>query len=175
MTKYNKEALDAAEDAVSFSHSLTNRGIATAVFDSLERAPWWEEIKPGYEFRAGEPYREESPVRGEHGERVYEGLADRPFTLQPVVEGPRTRFFIDTRWQPPVKPLEIGDLIETEEQAASLPIGTIAVTETNEAFRKAGMNEWRRANAERGLLLSDFEMADDGDRVICLPSGDSNE
>ena len=167
MTKYNKEALNAAEDAVSFSHSLTNRGIATAVFDSLERAPWWEEVESGYEFMPGEPYRHESPS-GKAGEyvttRIHTVRASDPYT-----------YFRDTRWTPPTPPLAVGDLIETEEQAASLPIGTIAVTETNEAFRKAGMNEWRRANAERGLLLSDFEMADDGDRVICLPSGDFNE
>ena len=162
MTKYNKKALGAAEDSVALSHDLTNRAIATAVFDTLTRAPWWEEVEVGYEFQPGEPGRHESDRRV--SERATTGLH------LSIIAAERGTFFRDTRWQPPA-PLAVGDLIETEEQAASLPVGTIAVTKSNAVFRKAGMNEWRRGPDERGLRLADFEMAFADDRIIYLPSG----
>ena len=167
MTKYSKKALDAAEDAVieAGCHHLTDRAIVTAVFDTLERAPWWEEVEVGYEFRQGEPHHVESPT----------GIAsERPTTYAFTIStAHQATYFRDTRWQPPVKPLKVGDLIETEEQAASLLIGTIAVSPGNTAFRKVGINEWRRVTNSPTVPLSDFEIAGKGDRIIYLPSGDS--
>ncbi len=166
MTKYSKKALDAAEDSVAFSHPFTNRAIATAVFDTLARAPWWEEVESGYEFMPGEPYRHESPS-GKAGEyvttRIHTARASDPYT-----------YFRDTRWQPPVKPLKVGDLIDTEEQAESLPVGTIAVTRGNVAIRKVSIGEWQRLG-ERGFRIADLRMAGDADRIIYLPSGDFDD
>lgn len=167
MTKYSKEVLNAAEDSVAEAANLqlTDRAIVTAVFDTLTRAPWWEEVEVGYEFMPGEPYRNESPdgITSEH-------IAKHTYTVLPVF---KNTYFRDTRWTPPAKPLAVGDVIETEEQAASLPVGTIAVSMANKPIRKVGINEWRRADKERGLLIRDFEMAGQSDRIIYLPSGDS--
>ncbi len=135
---------------------------------SLERAPWWEEVGSGYEFQAGEPYRYES--RGVDARELAWVGGDTPNTSPE-----RGTFFRDTRWQPPVKPLRVGDLIETVEQAASLPVGTITVTEGNTAFRKVGVNEWRQVTNLRTVPLADIHVADDGDRIIYLPSGDSDD
>ena len=167
MTKYNKEALDAAEDSVAFSHYFTNRAIATAVFNSLERAPWWEEVEVGYEFRQGEPHRVESPT-GIASERA------TTYTLT-ISTARQATYFRDTRWTPPTPPpapLAVGDLIETEEQAESLPIGTIAVTKNNAVFRKEGVGAWQQVNEEI-YQIGDINMAGQGDRIIYLPRGDS--
>ncbi len=166
MTKYSKKALDAAEESAAVSHPFTNRAIATAVFDTLARAPWWEEVESGYEFMPGEPYRHESPS-GKAGEyvttRIHTARASDPYT-----------YFRDTRWQPPVKPLKVGDLIDTEEQAESLPVGTIAVTKRNAVFRKEGIGAWQQVNEEI-YQIGDREMAGQSDRIIYLPRGDFNE
>ena len=160
MTKYNKEALDAAEDSVAFSRYFTDRAVAAAVFDSLERAPWWEPIEPGYLMRIGEPFR------FEHGGVSKELIQDREVRF-----GAKTAWFRDTRWTPPAKPLKVGDLIDTKEQAESLPIGTIAVSRLNAPIRKANTDEWRRVDKED--MITDSHMAGYGDRIIYLPSGDS--
>ena len=76
--------------------------------------------------------------------------------------------FIDTRWTPPTPPLAVGDVIETEEQAASLPLGTIAVTQGNAVFRKVGIGAWQRVVGKAGPFADRF-MAGDGDRIIYLP------
>ena len=114
----------------------------------------------------GEPYRHESPS-GKAGEyvttRIHTARASDPYT-----------YFRDTRWQPPVKPLKVGDLIDTEEQAESLPVGTIAVTKRNAVFRKEGIGAWQQVNEEI-YQIGDREMAGDADRIIYLPSGDFNE
>ncbi len=166
MTKYSKKALDAAEDSVAFSHPFTNRAIATAVFDTLTRAPWWEEVEVGYEFQPGEPGRYESD----------RGVSERatPGGHLPIIAAERGTYFRDTRWQPPVKPLKVGDLIDTEEQAESLPVGTIAVTKRNAVFRKEGIGAWQQVNEEI-YQIGDREMAGQGDRIIYLPRGDFNE
>ena len=165
MSKYNEKALNAAEDAVieAGCHHLTDRAIATAVFNSLERAPWWEQVDADYEFQDGQHYRCE----------FTDGVSAEGRGFGSMSLDPRHKVFRDTRWQPPVKPLKVGDLIETVEQAASLPIGTITVTDGNTAFRKVGVNEWRQVTNLRTVPLADIHVADDGDRIIYLPSGDS--
>ena len=164
--EYNEKALDAAEDAVieAGCHHLTDRAIVTAVFDTLERAPWWEEVTDGYEFQPGEPWRRE------RGESAEENRAGTGFTAG---DGPRYgwTYLRDARWTPPPAPLAVGDLIETEEQAESLPVETIAVSPGNTAFRKVGMNTWRQITNLRTVPLADHFMAGDGDRIIYLPNG----
>ena len=139
--------------------------------DTLERAPWWEEVTDGNTVvPAGCPVRREVAT-GDATERTYAS----PFTVWQWLD--KARVFIDTRWTPPTPPpapLEVGDVIETEEQAESLPIGTIAVSAGNTAFRKVGVNEWRRVGRTTNSFAERF-MAGDGDRIIYLPSGDFNE
>ena len=131
----------------------------TNLTDVMVRHPKWEKVEAGYEFQQGEPYRHENGYAAVERRRNYSFIGDG------------CEYFRDTTWQAPVKPLKVGDLIETEEEVASLPIGTIVVSMTNEPIRKVDMDEWRRVNAGRGLLLADFEMTGQGDRIIYLPSG----
>ena len=125
----------------------------------MVRHPKWEKVEADYEFQQGEPYRRENGYVAVERRRNYS------FT------GDGCEYFRDTTWQAPVKPLKLGDLIETVEQAASLPIGTIAVSPGNEAFRKAATNEWWWVDID--ALITDIHMAGHGDRIIYLPSGDS--
>ena len=122
MTKYNKEALDAAEDSVAMvvaasMPTVPVGAIATAVSDSLTRAPWWEEAEVGYEFQDGQPYRCEL-ADGVNGE----GSAFGSMSLDP-----RHKVFRDTRWQPPVKPPKVGDVIEecTDETLPADGVGLV--------------------------------------------------
>lgn len=104
MTKYNKEALDAAEDSVAFSHDLTDRAVAAAVFDTLTRAPWWEEVGPEYRFRIGEPWRRETSRSS-----ATEGIVQRDGQIGNRISRPDATYFRDTRWTPPAPPLAVGD------------------------------------------------------------------
>lgn len=133
----------------------------TDISGSMVRHPKWEKVEAGYEFQPGEPYRHENGYAAVERRRNYSFIGDG------------CEYFRDTTWQAPVKPSKVGDIIETVEQAESLPIGTIAVSMTNEPIRKVGINEWRLVNAERGQLIVDYMMADEDDRIIYLPSGDS--
>ena len=129
--------------------------------DVMVRHPKWEKVEADYEFQPGEPYRHEN------GYVAVERRRNSSF----IRDG--CEYFRDTTWQPPVKPLKVGDLIETVEQAALLPIGTIAVTKGNTAFRKAATNEWWWV--DKGTPIIDMHMAGYGDRIIYLPSGDFSE
>ena len=131
------------------------------VFDSLERAPWWEEVGVGYAFQTGEPYRVELPS----------GVASEHTTthIYTIHTNSQNTYFRDTRWQPPVEPPKVGDLIETVDQAESLPIGTIAVSRLNTPIRKVGIDAWQRVGGTAGPF-ADRSMAGYGDRIIYLPS-----
>ncbi len=118
-----------------------------AMIESTDRAWWWEKVEVGYEFRESEPLRREADQDAE------EYLAPLPFTIIAT----NVTYFRDTRWTPPMPPPQVGDEIETEEQAASLPVGTIAVSITNEPIRKVGVNEWRLVNAGRSPLIVDCD------------------
>ena len=140
----------------------------TDVSGSMVRHPKWEKVEAGYEFQTGEPLRCED----KYG--AFEHRRNFPITDP----GDGYTHFRDTTWQPPVKPLKVGDLIETVEQAESLPIGTIAVTKSNVAYRKAGMNEWRKDLGAASpfadyLMVVNIDMAGYGDRIIYLPSSGS--
>ena len=134
----------------------------TDVSGSMDRHPKWEKVEAGYEFQTGEPLR----CEGEYG--AFEHRRNFLFTDP----GDGYTHFRDTTWQPPVKPLKIGDLIDTVAQAESLPIGTMAVTKRNAAFRKVGVNEWWWVDEEI-CQINNIDMAGDGDRIIYLPNGDS--
>ena len=169
-SKYSEQVIETACEAIDWAEGLVvTDTLAVDVFDTLERAPWWEKVQPGYEFQPGEPYREECAGR------AWEHSNEGPY--RPISsfahEGSLFRYFRDTRWQPPVKPLKVGDLIDTVAQAESLPIGTIAVSRLNTPIRKANTDEWRRVDKE--ALIIDSHMAGYGDRIIYLPSGDFNE
>lgn len=129
----------------------------TNLTDAMVRHPKWEKVETGYEFQAGEPYRRENRYVAVERRRNYSFIGDG------------CEYFRDTTWQAPVKPPKVGDLIETVEQAESLPIETMAVSRLNTAFRKEGMNEWRRVAEGGALMAVDFEMAGHGDRIIYLP------
>ena len=133
----------------------------TNLTDAMVRHPKWEKVEVGYEFQPGEPHRYEDEYGAvEHREHYALTFHDNGYV-----------YFRDTTWQPPVKPLKVGDLIETVEQAESLPIGTIVVSRLNAPIRKANTDEWRRVDKE--ALIIDIHMAGQGDRIIYLPSGDS--
>lgn len=134
----------------------------TDVSGSMVRHPKWEKVEAGYEFQTGEPLRCEDEYGAFEGRRNHSFISDN------------YKYFRDTTWQAPVEPLKVGDIIETVEQAEWLPIGTIAVTKRNAAFRKAGMNKWWWVDEEI-CQISNIDMAGDGDRIIYLPSGDFNE
>ena len=93
-----------------------------------------------------------------------------PFTIRWLPEN--GGHGMTTPCNPPPAPLAVGDLIETKEQAESLPVGTITVTVGNTAFRKVGIGGWQRVGGTDAPFADRF-MAGDGDRIIYLPSGDS--
>ena len=167
MTKYNKKALDAAEDSVAFSHDLTNRAIATAVSDSLTRAPWWEEAEVGYEFRQGEPYRVElsSGVASEH-------TTTHIYTIH---TNSQSTYFRDTRWRPPVKPLKVGDLIETVEDLERLPVGAGVVDYREEIALKRCEQRWNYANLSSESCGSESVMGLAPITVIYVPKVGDDE
>ena len=148
---------------MSKDETKKNNTPLTDVSGSMVRHPKWEKVEADYEFQPGEPYRHENGYTAVEGRRNHSFISDN------------YNYFRDTTWQAPVKPSKVGDLIETVEQAESLPIGTIAVSMVNEPIRKVGMNEWRLVNAERSQLVLDYMMADEGDRIIYLPSGGSDD
>lgn len=110
MSKYDPALLEKAvrlvRQADSYSHGIE------AVFDSLERAPWWFLVPAGYRFRDGEP------IRFEEGNRSEESIAVGLFTVPH-----KGTFFMDTRWTPPPAPLAVGDVIEALEDLERLPVG----------------------------------------------------
>ena len=166
-SKYNEHVIEAACEAIDWAEELVvTDAIALAVFDTLERAPWWEEVTDGNTVvPAGCPVRREAAA-GDATERTYAST----FTAWQWLG--KARVFIDTRWTPPPAPLAVGDVIETVEQAESLPVGTIAVTKGNTAYRKVGAGKWQRIGGVTGTFADRF-MAGYGDRIIYLPSGDS--
>ena len=123
MTKYNEEVLNSAEDSVAMVVSAsmpteTVGAIATAVFDSLTRAPWWEEVGSDYRFGIGEPWRREV-----FRSSATEGTVIRDGQIGNKIALPDTTYFRDTRWTPPPAPLAVGDVIETIEDLERLPEG----------------------------------------------------
>ena len=129
----------------------------TDVSGSMVRHPKWEKVEADYEFQPGEPYRHENGYAAVEGRRNHSFISDN------------YKYFRDTTWQAPVKPSKVGDLIDTVEQAASLPVGTIAVSWDNTAIRKVGIGAWQRVGGTTGPF-SDYCMAGYGDRIIYLPS-----
>ena len=126
MSKYDpallEQAVRLARQADSYSHGVE------AVFDSLERAPWWEEVEVGYALQTGEPYREESP----------NGTASELTTMYTytVHVNDQNTFFRDTRWTPPPAPLAVGDVIETAEDLERLPVGAILTDPDGDAWQQ---------------------------------------
>ena len=166
MTKYSKEALDAAEDSVALSHHLTDRRIAAAVFDTLERAPWWEEVEVGYWFMPDEPYRSESSdgIASEH-------TATHTFTVLPVL---RNTYFRDTRWTPPPAPLAIGDVIDTVEDLERLPLKTILIDYYNDVWQKAGLNRFLCITSD-GFYTTEATLESAPFTVVHLPKTEATE
>jgi hypothetical protein len=113
-SKYSEQVIEAACEAIDWDAMLAGGwAIAVAVFDSLERAPWWEEVGVGYEFAPGEPWRTEKQ------EVVNENRAGTRFTVEEWSRYGWT-YFRDTRWTPPLAPLAVGDVI-TECTPDNLP------------------------------------------------------
>ena len=105
-SKYSEQAIEAACSHPYWAKGLAvTDALAVAVFDSLERAPWWEEVGEGYEFAPSEPWRTERQ------EDANEGRSDTGFTVE---EWSRYgwAYFRDTRWTPPRPVYQVGDVIE---------------------------------------------------------------
>ena len=166
-SSYNEEVLNAAGDSVAIGHRLTNQRIAIAVFDSLERAPWWEEVEVGYEFMPDEPYRNESPdgIASEH-------TATHTFTVLPVL---KNTYFRDTRWTPPPAPLAIGDVIETVEDLERLPVGAGVVDYREEIALKRCEQRWNYANLSSESCGSESVMGLAPITVVYLPKTEATE
>ena len=83
-----------------------------------------------------------------------------------------------TPCNPPTPPFAVGDVIDTVEQAESLPVGTIAVSRANAAFRKVGTNKWWWVDGKASpsadyFMAADLDMAGNGDQIIYLPRGEA--
>ena len=133
----------------------------TNLTDVMVRHPKWEKVGVGYAFQTGEPKRVESP-NGTAGENV-------TAHIYIISAREQNTYFRDITWQPPIEPPKVGDLIETVEQAESLPIGTIAVSRLNTPIRKVGIDAWQRVGGTAGPF-ADRSMAGYGDRIIYLPT-----
>lgn len=166
MTKYNEEVLNAVGDSVAIGHRLTNQRIAIAVFDSHERAPWWEEVEVGYEFMPDEPYRNESPdgIASEH-------TATYTFTVLPVL---KNTYFRDTRWTPPPAPLAVGDVIDTVGELERLPLKTILIDYYNDVWQKAGLNRFLCITSD-GFYTTEATLESAPFTVIHLPKTEATE
>lgn len=183
MTKYNSTSVHHAallietngrgEGAafVALGGNLKRESVKTAIaiFDSLERAPWWEEVGAGYEFHAGEPYRYES--RGADARELAWVGGNAP-NASPE----RGTFFRDTRWRPPVKPLKVGDVIETVEDLERLPVGAGVVDYREEIALKRCEQRWNYANLSSESCGSESVMGLAPITVIYVPkAGESDE
>lgn len=111
MTRYSIIALD---EAFGASDDHVKVPDIEKIFDTLDRAPWWEEVKVGDEIQMGAPYRSESP-KGSASELT-------SMYAYTVHVNDQNTFFRDTRWQPPVKvdPPVVNEEI-TVEQLELLP------------------------------------------------------
>ena len=69
------------------------------IFDSLERAPWWEEVNEDHKFQEGEPIRAEWS-----GGESFENKSYSHKTNYPPAPAGTCRLFRDTRWDPPPPP-----------------------------------------------------------------------
>lgn len=116
MTKYSEEVVTKSVLAVEWTDAISSAtNVVTAVFDTLERAPWWGEVEEGYTLREGEP------IRREFGDHSYEGVFKSSVKLAMKPHA----VFRDTRWTPPVPPvlpLAVGDVIETVEDLERMPL-----------------------------------------------------
>ncbi len=128
-SKYSEQVIEAACEAIDWAEGLVvTDALAVAVFDSLERAPWWEEVGVGYEFAQGEPWRTEKQ------EFVNENRAGTRFTVEEWSRYGWT-YFRDTRWTPPPAPLAVGDVIENAEDVDHLPDGSVFIDCDEQAWQ----------------------------------------
>jgi hypothetical protein len=148
------KALDWAEGLV------VTDALAVAVFDSLERAPWWELTGGGYRFQPGEPWRSESP-NGVAREGVTGPTGFRQWGGYPL--------FRDTRWTPPLAPLAVGDVIETVEDLERLPVGAGIVDCREKLARKGYEQRWNYANLSGESYGSESMMRRAPITVIYVP------
>lgn len=136
MSKYDPALLEKAvrlvRQADSYSHGIE------AIFDSLERAPWWFPVPAGHRFMDGEPIRFEDGKRSEESTAL--GLFKAPH---------KGTFFIDTRWTPPTPPLAVGDVIETVEDLERLPVRAIFTDQNDDAWQHVVQGEFYRTGIER--------------------------
>ena len=121
-SKYSEQVIEAACEAIDWAEGLVvTDALAVAVFDSLERAPWWEEVGVGYEFAPGEPWRTERQ------DEVSESRAGMGFTVEEWSRYGWT-YFRDTRWTPPRPAYKVGDVI-TECTPDNLPPDDVAIVD----------------------------------------------
>ena len=168
-SRYNEEVLDAACEANDWAEGLVvTDAIATAVFDTLERAPWWEEVGPGYRYRIGEPWRREVSNSG-----ATEGTIQQNKQISNGIACSDATYFRDTRWTPP---LAVGDLIETVGDLERLPVGAGVVDYREEIALKRCEQRWNYANLSSESCGSESVMGLAPITVIYLPKvGDDDD
>ena len=119
MTRYNITVLD---EAFGASDDHVKVPDIERIFDTLDRAPWWEEVTDGNTVvPAGCPVRREVAT-GDATERTYAS----PFTAWQWLG--KARVFIDTRWTPPKQVYKVGDVIE-ECTDATLPADGVGLVD----------------------------------------------
>ena len=163
MTRYNIIVLD---EAFFASDDHVKVPDIERIFDTLDRAPWWEEVEVGYEFMPDEPYHSESP----HGS-VSEHIATHTFTVLPVL---KNTYFRDTRWQPPVKPLAVGDVIETVEDLERLPFKAVLTDCDNYAWQKVGLARLLCVTSD-GFYTAEAGLKSGPFTVVHLPKTEATE
>ena len=172
MTKYNERVLNSAESSVAegFDHYRPDRWVAQAVFDTLTRAPWWEEVGPEYRFRIGEPWRRETSRSS-----ATEGTVRRDGQIGNGIARPDATYFRDTRWHPPTPPLAVGDVIETVEDLERLPVGAGVVDYREEIALKRCEQRWNYANLSSESCGSESVMGLAPITVVYLPKTEATE
>lgn len=172
MTKYDEAMIERARTAIYSEDgtAVLTKSEVEAIFDSLEHAPFWREVTdPDEVIPAGCPIRREELSIVREIPIAQEWVAKDHTEMQRFRGVAECRLFIDTRWTPPAKPLAVGDVIETEEQAASLPVGSVAILEEI-AYQKDSSGDWCPAS-NYALRFGDEEVV--GVVVLYLPPAEA--
>lgn len=156
MTRYNIVALDEAFGASDDHVKIPD---IEKIFDTLDRAPWWEKVGVGYKFSEGEPLRRE-----EGHQYAEEYLVVLPLTITKS----SLTYFRDTRWTPPTKPLQVGDVVETAEDLERLPTDS-GVVDGDEDLIQRKEHGWVFAGVSGRSYSSKYLIAFKPLTIVYLP------
>lgn len=132
MSKYDPALLEKAVRTIRQADS-NSHGVET-LFDSLDRAPWWEKVESPRDLIG-----KNCPVRAEWSDGSASEYIDFGKSRESIE--PDVTYFRDTRPTPPVPPpLAVGEVIETVEDLGRLPVGAILPDKDGDAWqRPAGL------------------------------------